>query len=410
MAYFWPFICYARYDRLMADALKDFIALRDKPSRRIVGLMSGTSADGIDAALVDIEGYGESLKFSLIESSTIEFSHQLRRRIWALPDATTSAICEINFMLGEAFGRAVLSLLEKAKLPLESIDLIGSHGQTARHHPPGHSTRISSTLQLGEAAMIAELTKTPVISDFRVADMAAKGHGAPLIPLVDHLLFGDKNRVLINLGGIANLSVVGPDIGLEKIVAFDTGPANMAIDAIARSASSGHQTYDKDGKLAASGSIDSCLLAELLDHPYFKMPPPKSTGRAEFGRDFVYPLLDRYADRYADLAATLTALTVQSVAKALEQWVFSDYVIEEIIISGGGVHNPIIMQGLKDRLVDYPVFSSSERGLDPDAKEAIGFAILANESLFSQAGNVPAATGAKAKRVLGKISLFGDGL
>ncbi|MBW2737086.1 MAG: anhydro-N-acetylmuramic acid kinase, partial [Deltaproteobacteria bacterium] len=271
-----------------------------------------------------------------------------------------------------------------------------------------------STLQIGEGAVIAEVTGLPVICDFRVADVAAGGHGAPLIPLVDTLLFRHEHetRVLLNLGGIANLTVLPPAGG--ELMAFDTGPANMAMDAVARAASNGHESFDRDGVLARSGEVDQALLARLMDHPYFARKPPKSTGREMFGRDFVYPLLDQYGDRLADLAATLAALTVaatlaaltvQSIAVALQRFMLPDYPVARVYVSGGGVHNPLLMEGLAEALSPMPVASLAVTGIDPDAKEALGFAVLANETLFCHPGNIPTATGARGPRILGKIVL-----
>lgn len=389
-----------------SDPLLALLALRELPRRHVIGLMSGTSADGIDAAIVAIDGHGPGLAVELLHFETVALRPQLRRRIWALPDATTGAICELDFLLGEAFGRAALTATRHAGLKPHEVHLVGSHGQTARHHPPGTPGRIPSTLQLAEGAVIAEQTGLPTICDFRVADMAAGGHGAPLIPLIDHLLFGGRKQgaqVLLNLGGIANLTVV--DERLDDVIAFDTGPANMALDAVARAASGGHDGFDRDGALARSGQVDESLLAELLRHPYFASSPPKSTGRETFGRDFAYPLLDRHGARLPDLAATLAALTVESIALALERWVLPGRTVQRMLVSGGGVHNPVLLEGLQRRLAPLPVASLASAGVDPDAKEAVGFAMLANETLFGAAGNVPAATGARGPRVLGKICL-----
>jgi anhydro-N-acetylmuramic acid kinase len=387
------------------DLLQELIALRERPRRRIVGLISGTSADGIDAALCEIGGSGASTALELLRFETFPLAPEIKHRIWNLPDGPAQNICALNFLLGEAFAEAALAVIALAGLEPREVDLIGSHGQTARHQPPGAAEPTPSTLQIGEAAVIAERTGLPVICDFRVADMAAGGHGAPLIPLVDHLLFHDPEhpRALLNLGGIANVSVLRG--GLEGVLAFDTGPANMALDAVARAASSGERSYDHDGALAASGRIDQELLEELLGHPYFELSPPKSTGRETFGRDFVYPLLDRHAGRLPDLMATLSELTVESVSRALERFVLPEGAIAELLVSGGGVHNLHLMERLRSRLAPLPVLSLSSVGMDPDAKEAIGFAVLANETLHSHQGNIPRATGARGPRVLGKLAL-----
>ena len=387
------------------DPLAELFALRSLEERRIVGLMSGTSADGIDVAIVALRGHGAQTELKVEHFETVPHAPTLRRRIWGLTDGNASTICELNFLIGEAFAGATLQAAQHAGIAPSELDLVGSHGQTARHQPPGQGPGCACTLQIGEGAVIAERTGLPVICDFRVADVAAGGQGAPLIPLVDYLLFRDptETRVLLNLGGIANLTVVTAE--RDKVEAFDTGPANMLLDAVARSASGGHATFDRDGRLAAQGRCDQLLLAELLRLPFFGREPPKSTGRELFGRDFIYPLLDRYASRLPDLMATLVGLTVESIASAIERFVLSHHQVREVLVSGGGVHNPCVMEGLARRLEPLRVRGLDELGIDPDAKEAVGFAVLANETLFGSPGNLPRATGAGGDRVLGKIAL-----
>lgn len=386
------------------DPLAALLALRELPARRIVGLMSGTSADGIDVALAQISGSGAQTAVELLAFDTVPIEPAFKQHIWNLPDGPALTLCELNFLLGEAFAHATRHVIDAAGLSLSDVHLIGSHGQTARHQPPGVGS-IPSTLQIGEGAVIAERTGLPVICDFRVADVAAGGQGAPLIPLVDHLLFHQPDRVLalLNLGGIANVTVLTgrPD----QIIAFDTGPANMALDAVARAISKGRMSYDLDGQLAAAGEVDRAVLDELLALPYFARRPPKSTGRELFGRDFVYPLQDRFAERSADLLATLTRLTVESVGRALDDFVLPAHDVAQVYVSGGGVHNVELMRLLAERLAPIPVDSLAALGMDPDAKEAVGFAVLANETLFGRSGNLPSATGARGPRVLGKIVL-----
>jgi len=388
------------------DLLAELLALRDLPHRRVVGLMSGTSADGIDAAAVQITGHGIDTEVQLLGFTSVPLDQQLKHRIWALPDGRSANICELNFMLGEAFAQAAIAVARVAGLGLDQLHLVGSHGQTARHQPAGPLHGHGSTLQIGEGAVIAERTSLPVICDFRVGDVAAGGQGAPLIPLVDHLLFrlADKVRVMLNLGGIANVTVLDPDPA--RIVAFDTGPANMALDAVARAASGGAQTCDHEGQMARRGRLDRTLLDDLLAMPYLSQPPPKSTGREMFGREFVYPLLDRYDGRLDDLAATLTHFTVETIGQAFDRFILPGAgEVSDLLVSGGGVHNKALMELLSRRLHPIPVRSLAEQGMDPDAKEAIGFAVLANESLFASPGNIPHATGARGPRVLGKIVL-----
>ena len=394
-----------------ADPLQALMALRELPARRVVGLMSGTSADGIDAALCEIAGSGESTRVKLLAYVSVPFARPLRERIFGLAEADASELSELDVLIASGFVDATAAVCEKAGLPLAQVHLIASHGQTASHRPRS-AGQLGSTLQIGEAAVIAERTGLPVISDFRVRDMAAGGEGAPLVPLVDYLLLRspDRWRAIQNIGGIANVTLVGPS--LDELCAFDNAPGNMALDAVARAASRGVEAYDIDGQRAARGRIDADLLAELHQHPYLALPPPKSTGRELFGRGFVYPLLDRWKNRPPagpdgsaadDLLATLTRFTAEAIVRSYREHlpVFPD----EVYLCGGGAHNPTLVGHLRELCAPAPVQDTGVLGLDPDAKEAIAFAVLANETLFGRPGNVPRATGATGPRVLGKITL-----
>lgn len=389
------------------DPLEALLQLRRLETRRIAGVMSGTSADGIDVAIVEVRSSGVDAQIETLASGFHPYADELQQRLWALVDGTARDVCELNFLLGDAFAAAIAATAASAELELATLDLVGSHGQTARHQARGLPGVTPSTLQIGEAAVIAERTGLPVICDFRVADVAAGGHGAPLIPLVDHLLFRRPDRAvgLLNLGGIANLTVVTPD--RSSVTAFDTGPANMPLDAVARAASSGRESYDDDGALARRGRVDRQLLDELMRHRFFSHPPPRTAGREQFGEVFVGPLIERFADRLADLMATLVALVAESIGLAVEQHVqtASPGALAGIYVSGGGVHNSALMGAIERRLAPLEVSSTAELGVDPDAKEAIGFAVLANETLFCNPGNIPAATGAHGPRILGKIAL-----
>ena len=390
----------------VADPLLELVALRQLPARRVVGLMSGTSADAIDAALVELRGHGETLDARLLAFESAPLDPSLSRRVIALPEGSVAELCRLDFELGEAFAAATVRVVAAAGLTLGEVHLVGSHGQTARHEPPAPLLgRSGATLQIGQAAVIAERTGLPVVSDFRVGDVAAGGQGAPLIPLVDHLLFREAGTsvALLNLGGIANVTLLGAS--LDELLGFDTGPANMCLDLAVQAASGGLERYDRDGARAARGAVDATLLHELLADPYFAAPPPKSTGRERFGRALVDPLLARFAGRLDDLVATLTAFTVESVALALERFVLPHRRVTRLWVSGGGVHNRTLLARLAARLAPLPVASLAERGMDPDAKEAVGFAILAHETLFAAPGNVPTATGARGPRILGKITL-----
>jgi anhydro-N-acetylmuramic acid kinase len=291
---------------------------------------------------------------------------------------------------------------------LGAVGAVGSHGQTVWHRPPSAERR-GATLQLGDPATIAERTGRPVVSDFRTRDMAAGGQGAPLVPWVDRLLFSAPGgpRALQNIGGIANVTRVPPKGSAGPVFAFDTGPGNALIDAAVELATDGRLTFDRDGRLAARGEVDGELLAELLRHPYFAAEPPKSTGREEFGRPFVARLVEAIqpeGDRdWLDLVATLTELTARSIADAYGRWVIPRGV-DEVVVTGGGARNPTLMGRLRALLEPLPVVDASALGIDPDAKEAVAFALLAWAHLRGIPANVPEATGAAGPRVLGSLT------
>jgi anhydro-N-acetylmuramic acid kinase len=384
-----------------SDPLAALLALRELPVRLVIGLLSGTSADGTDAALCEIRGAGETTVLSLLSFLTTPFPRLLRERLYALAEADAGELCEVDVLLGESFAEAARDVCSAAGVSLRDVHLIGSHGQTAAHRPRS-AGRLGATLQIGEAAVIAERTGVPVVSDFRVRDVAAGGEGAPLVPLADYLLYRKTGvrRALQNIGGIANVTLVGET--RDETIAFDNGPGNMALDAVARAASGGQQAFDRDGARARRGHLDDDLLRELHAHPYFALPVPKSTGRELFGRDFVDPLLGRYAGRLDDLMATLTRFTAEAIARSYRELLPA--MPDEVFVSGGGALNPVLMSHLSTLLSPIPVRSSAALGLDPKAKEAVAFAVLAHETLFGHEGNVPRATGAKGPRVLGKLS------
>ncbi len=386
----------------MSDPLARLLALRTVSPRRVIGLISGTSADGIDAALVELDGAGETTRARVLDFRIFPFDPDLRGRVLALKEARAEELLRVHVRLGEEFARAALDLITRARRQGVEVHLIGSHGQTARHHPrAAEPDGRAATLQVGEPAIIAERTGLPVVADFRPRDIAAGGEGAPLVPLVDWLLFrrAGATRGCLNLGGIANVTVVteAPD----TVRAFDLGPANMPMDLVVQAWTGGAETFDRDGARAAAGRVDAGLVAALLRHPYLALPPPKSTGREAFGDVFVTPLLARYRGREADLLASLTRFTAESVAAGIRRWVPER--IDEVLVSGGGVRNRTLMSALGGALAPIPVRSLAEVGVDPDAKEAVAFAVLANETLFGRPGNVPGSTGAAGPRVLGKL-------
>jgi anhydro-N-acetylmuramic acid kinase len=396
---------YARHwgsGAVAADPLAALLSLRTVNPRRVVGLISGTSADGIDTALVEIHGAGETTRARLLDFQTRPFDSELRGRVLALGDATAPELLRVHFRLGEEFAQAALGAIGRALQSGLEVHLIGSHGQTARHHPrAAEADGRAATLQLGEPAVIAERTRLPVVADFRPRDVAAGGEGAPLVPLVDWLLFRrtGATRACLNMGGIANVTVVTERV--ESVRAFDLGPANMPLDLVVHAWTRGAETFDRDGSWAAEGQVDPGLVAELLQHPFLALPPPKSTGREAFGDVFVGPLVARYRGRERDLLASLTRFVAESVAGGIRRWVSEP--VAEVLVSGGGARNRTLMAALALTLAPVPVRSLAEVGLDPDAKEAVAFAVLANETLFGRPGNVPGATGAVGPRILGKL-------
>lgn len=377
----------------------------------VAGLMSGTSVDGIDVALVEIDGEGYDLRFELKAFHELPYHSRVRETILAVSNAEThtSNISQINFLLGRLYGEAILEACETSGISLNTLDLVGSHGQTIYHQPKGSELighTVSSTLQVGEPAVIADITGVPVVADFRPADMAAGGQGAPLVPYVDYILYRDakRGRIALNIGGIANLTAIGPGVSTEEVVAFDTGPGNMLIDALVENLSDGAELFDCDGKKAARGKVDSVVLNRLMSMAYFKESPPKSAGREQFGQHFVSSLLQENLQSH-DLIATVTAFTAESIAEGIRRWVSPKFPVHQVIVSGGGVHNPQIMIRLASLLPDVEVMPASALGLPVDAKEATAFAILAYETFHRRPSNLPVATGATRGCVLGKLSL-----
>jgi len=379
-------------------------AMVDKPSRVAIGLMSGTSVDGIDAVLVRINGVGSATRVETLAAQTYPFRPDTREKIFHVFTGSTSDVCQMNFELGRLFGVAACQIARQAGIEMEAVDFVASHGQTIYHVPHGQEMT-PSTLQIGEASVIAELTGCVTVSDFRTRDVAAGGDGAPLVPYFDYLLFQEEgiHRVMVNIGGICNLTRLDSD--LDRVIAFDTGPGNALIDEIARHLSS-EQPYDVDGKLAAQGQVDETLLEELMEHAYFHKSPPKSTGRELFGAGFAHNLLRRVPpERHLDLLATVTALTAQSLQHSLARFILPWSPIDELVFSGGGVHNPTLMAMIQDRCHAFKIRTTDGFGIAVDDKEAIAFAVLGNETLHGRPGNVPRATGASKQVVLGKLSL-----
>lgn len=361
--------------------------------RIALGLISGTSVDAIEAAVCRVSGTGKTARLELLFHHTEPFTAAQTRTIRAAN--TAAELCKLNFTLGELFARAGRTALKRAGVRQGQLGVVGSHGQTIAHQP-------GATLQLGEASVIAEALGAPVICDFRVRDVAVGGEGAPLVPYADWAMFRLKGarRAFQNIGGIANVSVVSDR--LEDTVAFDTGPGNMLIDALARKVTRGRAAYDKNGHLAAQGTVMTGLLESLCQLPALHRPPPRSFGREQFGDALAEVLWRKHRRRPLDLLATVTAFTVEATARAWEKWIRGRLPIEGVYVSGGGSRNPLLFDGLRRRLAPVPVKTLDELGFPEGAKEAACFALLACEHLSGTPTNIPKATGARRQVVLGK--------
>ena len=385
--------------------MKRLLRIAGKKERLIIGLMSGTSHDGVDAALVSIKGNGIKTRVSLLYHLHCPYPIEVKRKIEQAFEGVTANICKLNFELGELFARAALECISKSRVSKNDLDLIASHGQTVYHIPP-QGDMIGSTLQIGEADIIAERTGIVTVSDFRKRDMAAGGHGAPLVPYADFLLFREKGKVkaVQNIGGIANVTVVTEKA--KDIIAFDTGPGNSLIDEAVRILSCGEKDFDADGRWAERGNLNHDLLDKLMSHSYLELAPPKSTGIETFGKSLVKELIaDNPNIASEDMLATLTCFTAKSIHRAYQDFILPRYSIDQVILSGGGSRNSHLFSLLRGLFNDIPIIPVDELGIPSNAKEAVSFAILANETVMGMPGNLPSATGAERPVVLGKISL-----
>jgi anhydro-N-acetylmuramic acid kinase len=423
----------------------------------VLGMMSGTSADGIDVALARISGAPPQLNAKLLGHTSFPFPPALRKEILRVAEQqpiSAGDLSQLSFRLGHVYADAVLAACKKFRVALRHIDLIGNHGQTIFHQGapvPYLGSRTSSTLQIGEGSVIAARTGITTVSDFRPADMALGGQGAPLVPFADYVLYRHPKlgRVSLNIGGIANVTVIPAGARSNQVFAFDTGPGNMLIDALVKHFTHGRQRYDENASLAKSGHINRHLIRSLLRDPYLKQAPPKSTGREYYGRAYVQKLLAlgrRYRVKASDLICTTTMFTVASIADALHRFVFPKNKIHELIVSGGGAHNPLVFEQLsvfaisgadprevystvaprrlfvemyvpdpskhalpeaKESWPEHAIISvlpSSRFGVPEEAKEAFAFALLAYETFHQRPANLPSATGARGPATLGKIS------
>ena len=376
----------------------------------VAGVMSGTSADGINVALARIASDSDaSLALALIGHTQVAYPRKVRRAILEAMnarDASVADLARLNFLLGELYAEAVLKAQEQFNAKAE---LIGCHGQTLYHQAEPAKflgKQISTTWQTGEGAIIAARTGAPVVCDFRPADMAARGKGAPLVPFLDYLVYRDPKigRIVQNIGGIANLTAIPANATPNQVFAFDTGPGNMVMDALAERLFG--KSCDRDGKIAASGRVIERVERSLLKRPYFRRWPPKTAGREEFGREFVLEFRRRCGTaRKPDILATATALTASSIAYSIQRFVLPRAHFSELVVSGGGAANPALMAMLASRIrpLGLEVRLSDEFGIPSDAKEAVAFAVLAYETWHRRPSNIPSATGAKRPAILGKI-------
>lgn len=397
--------------------MERLLRLFNKKERLVIGLMSGTSADGIDAALVKISGEGIHTKAELIHFKNFLYDEKTRNdifRLFNVEECRVDFLCHMNFVLGELFAKAAIELTEEAGYDMSQIDLIGSHGQTVYHIPvpisdKGYQER--STLQIGESAVIAERTGVVTVSDFRVRDVAAGGQGAPLVPYTEFLLYRDKEKsvALQNIGGIANITILPKNCSVDDVYAFDNGPGNMVIDEVVKRVTGGAKRFDHNGETARNGNIDIGLLDFLMDNKYFKIGPPKTCGREYFGSEFTDKLMEKAAllggIRNEDLVATATAFTAKAIGESIKDFVIPKYDLDKLIIGGGGSYNNTLVNMIKNYLPGIEIITQEDMGLNSDAKEAVAFAVLANEAINGNRNNVPGATGAKKRVIMGKISL-----
>jgi anhydro-N-acetylmuramic acid kinase len=388
----------------------------------VAGVMSGTSADGINVALVQLSARGRGRpRYTLLAHEEYSFPAPVRRAILEMMNAELARVADLarlNFLLGELYAGAVAKTARKHRVKL---DLVGCHGQTLYHQGVAQrflGRKLAVTWQTGEGAVIAARLGVPVVSDFRPADMAAGGMGAPLVPFLDYFLYRDQHvaRIAQNIGGIANLTAIPAGASLRQVLAFDTGPGNMVMDAVMEELFG--KRYDRDGKVAASGRVLDAVVAKLVRAPFFRQKPPRTAGREEFGREYVGRFLQicRGASK-PDVVATATALTARSIADAVEHFVLPRFGVRrtatfrkqagrQMIVSGGGAKNPTLMSMLRDAVIPLGIklHFSDEFGLPTEAKEAVAFALLAHETWHRRPSNVPSATGAKRVAILGKIS------
>lgn len=384
----------------------------NKRTRTVIGLLSGTSVDAIDAVLLKITGSGLKTKIKILDFSTLPIPHKVRLEIFKNSDKSTARIediCRLNVIIGALFADAVLKLLRKHRLSAEKVDLIGSHGQTVHHLPVPDKYagyKVKSTMQIGDPAIIANLTGITAIGDFRIADCAFGGDGAPLVPYLDFILFTHKtkNRALLNIGGISNITVLKKNGNKRGAIAFDTGPGNMIMDGMMYHLF--RKEYDKGGKIASRGVVDADLFNYLLSEHMYRQEPPKSTGREHYGKEFQKKLLriSKGIKKY-DVIRTITEFTAYSIWYNYANFIKPQTVISELIVSGGGAENPVLMKSLRGYFKEVKVSKVNQFGINSRNKEAVLFAVLANECISGNPSNMNTVTGSTRDAILGKICL-----
>lgn len=368
-----------------------------------VGIMSGTSLDGIDVALVKIEADN----YELVDFQSYEFELEMKDKIsrsLAKETSNVELICSLNFELAYLFGDAVLKICEHNQIPSSDLAFVASHGQTVYHHPKNENGLVSSTLQIGESSIIAEMTQTTVVSDFRPRDMAVGGQGAPIVPFSEYVMYRsqESQRILQNIGGISNATIIPKNGSLDHISAFDCGPGNMIIDELCRHFY--QEEYDKDGQHGALGKVNHELLAEMMSHPFIEKPAPKTTGREEFGKQYVTALLGKYPDILPnDFIKTATLFTAKAISSAVTPYL---ELPSELIVGGGGSYNPVLIELLKEELPTVKVMIQEDIGLSSDAKEAVAMVVLGDRTINKLPSNVPSATGASRDVILGKVTYY----
>lgn len=379
-----------------------------------VGLMSGTSMDGVDAALVTIDSKPDAPRVELVAFATLDYPEELYEALQDLAighSTTMEEVAAVNTGVGVTFAGSFFEVCRRAGIDPNDVDFIGSHGQTVAHVPPemNSGNPIAGTFQMAAPSTIAALTGITTVGDFRTADLALGGQGAPLSPYADYLLrrSEDSNRVILNVGGIANLAYLPRGCGPEDVVAFDTGPGNMVIDALFQALYPGEGPYDTDGERGLEGEPSEELVEEFLANPYFDKAPPKSAGHREFGAPYAWQFRSRAQEldlSRADTLASAVLLTTRTIARAIDDFVKNRGPIDTVYVSGGGVHNRAVLAGLEELLGNIPCLPIDELGISADAKEAVDFAVLARETLLGRPNVLPSVTGATRAQVLGTIA------